>query len=98
MGEILLRPRGGSREPGSKGHCFRSKILNPNQQNETNEARLLRLSEVLHLIAVARSSWWQGVREGRYPAPVKLGERTTRWRFRDIVELAERGVTAPSKK
>lgn len=39
------------------------------------------------LIPVSRSTWWRGVKEGRYPAPVKLGPRTTAWRVGDIVEL-----------
>lgn len=39
------------------------------------------------LIPVSRSTWWRGVKEGRFPAPVKLGPRTTAWRVGDIVEL-----------
>ena len=36
------------------------------------------------LIPVARSTWWQGVKDGRFPQPVKLGPRTTAWRAEDI--------------
>jgi prophage regulatory protein len=39
------------------------------------------------LIPVGRSSWWAGVKSGRYPAPVKLGPRTTAWRLEDILAL-----------
>lgn len=39
------------------------------------------------LIPVSRSSWWQGVKEGRFPKPVKLGPKTTAWRVEDIREL-----------
>jgi len=39
------------------------------------------------LIPVSRSTWWRGVKEGRFPAPVKHGPRTTAWRVGDIVEL-----------
>ena len=28
-------------------------------------------------IPVSRSSWYKGIAEGRYPKPVKLGERTS---------------------
>jgi predicted DNA-binding transcriptional regulator AlpA len=38
-------------------------------------------------IPVSRSSWWDGVRNGRYPQPVKLGPRTTAWRVEDIRAL-----------
>ena len=43
-------------------------------------------------IPVSRSTWWQGVKDGRFPRPVKLGPKTTAWRWTDIRALAERGV------
>lgn len=49
----------------------------------------LRLSQVLALIPVGRSSWWRGCKTGRYPKPVKLGPRTTAWRAEDIAALVE---------
>ena len=42
------------------------------------------------LLPIGRSSWWAGVRAGRFPQPVKLGPRTTVWRRRDIISLIER--------
>lgn len=36
------------------------------------------------IIPVKKSSWWQGVKTGRFPKPVKLGPRTTAWRCEDI--------------
>ncbi len=63
-----------------------------NQSDITNQMRLVRLHEVLRIVPISRSSWWQGVKTGRYPAPVKLGARTTCWRLKDIVELVERGA------
>lgn len=50
----------------------------------------LRLAQVLRVFPVGKSSWWQGVRDGRYPASVKLGPRTTAWRAEDIRQLIER--------
>jgi prophage regulatory protein len=47
----------------------------------------VRLETVLNLIPVGRSTWWKGVREGRFPRPVKLGPRTTAWRVDDIRQL-----------
>lgn len=44
------------------------------------------------LIPVGKSSWWQGVRNGRYPQSIKLGPRTTVWRAEDIRALIERGA------
>jgi len=36
------------------------------------------------LIPVSRSTWWAGVKSGRYPTPLKLGPRITVWRIEDI--------------
>ena len=49
----------------------------------------LRLSQVLALIPIGKSSWWRGCKEGRYPKPVKLAARTTAWRAEDIAALLE---------
>lgn len=42
------------------------------------------------IIPVSKSSWWAGIKAGRYPAPVKIGPRTTAWRVEDIRALIER--------
>jgi prophage regulatory protein len=50
----------------------------------------VRLSAILAPhgpIPVSKSSWWQGVKDGRYPKPVKLGPRITAWRVDDIRTL-----------
>jgi prophage regulatory protein len=52
-----------------------------------SEAFFLRLPEVLRIIPVSKSSWWLGVRSGRFPKPVKLTERTSAWRRSDIEAL-----------
>ncbi len=39
------------------------------------------------VIPVSKSSWWAGVKSGRYPAPTKLGPRTTAWRVESIRAL-----------
>ena len=33
----------------------------------------LRLAQVLSLVPVSKSNWWEGCRTGRYPKPLKLG-------------------------
>ena len=53
------------------------------------ETGYLRLPQVLSVFPVSRSTWWSGVRNGRYPQPVKLGERCTAWRAEDIRALIE---------
>lgn len=42
------------------------------------------------IIPVSKSTWWAGVKSGRYPKPVKLSERCTAWRVEDIRDLMHR--------
>lgn len=51
------------------------------------ETGFLRLPQVLSVIPVGKTSWWEGVKEGRFPKPVKLSPRCTAWRAEDIHEL-----------
>ena len=45
---------------------------------------LWRLPVVLSNFPVSRAHWWQGVKTGRYPAPVRLSARCVAWRAADI--------------
>lgn len=59
----------------------------------------MRLSAILRPngpIPVSRTTWWQGVRDGKFPRAVKLGPRTTAWRvedIRDLIDNPERWLT-----
>lgn len=48
------------------------------------ESELWRLPAVLAHVPISRSSWFAGVRSGRYPKPVRLSERRVAWRASDI--------------
>jgi predicted DNA-binding transcriptional regulator AlpA len=64
-------------------------------QNQIPQTGFLRLSSILAPngpIPVGRSTWWAGIKSGRFPKPVKLGPRTTAWRVEDIRDLIERGI------
>ncbi|MBL8407519.1 MAG: AlpA family phage regulatory protein [Candidatus Accumulibacter sp.] len=43
-----------------------------------------RLPQVLATFPVSKSAWWDGIRTGRFPKPVRLGARTVAWRVEDI--------------
>lgn len=59
----------------------------------------IRLSQILGnpkgnppippIIPVSKSTWWSGVKTGRFPSPVKLGPNTTAWRVSDIRRLID---------
>ncbi|MEA4858323.1 MAG: AlpA family phage regulatory protein [Solidesulfovibrio sp.] len=63
-----------------------------------SEASLLRLPQIVGdkkrgippLVPVSRSTWWAGVKTGRFPKPVRIGERCVAWRAKDIEALIER--------
>jgi prophage regulatory protein len=49
----------------------------------------LRLRAVLDVYPVSRSTWWSGVKAGRYPKPVRLSRRVVAWDVREIRALIE---------
>lgn len=61
------------------------------------ETGYLRLPEILRVIPVGRSTWWAGVRSGRYPQPTRaLGKRITAWRAEDIRALIDAAAAKAS--
>lgn len=56
---------------------------------ELPQIGLLRVKQVLRFVPVSRSNWWQGVKEGRFPQPLKLSQRVTVWKASDIRALVE---------
>jgi len=58
-------------------------------QTKLPETGFIRLPTVLQHIPVARSTWWEGARTGRFPAPVKIGG-VTAWRAEDIRALIDK--------
>ena len=65
------------------------------------ETGYLRISDIIGspastppkpaLIPVSKSTWWAGVKSGRFPKPLKLSERVTVWRVEDIRAFIEKG-------
>jgi len=51
------------------------------------QSGFLRLTQVLNVIPIGKSSWWEGVKSGRFPKPIKLTPRCTAWRVDDIRDL-----------
>jgi prophage regulatory protein len=51
------------------------------------ETGFLRLPQVLSVIPLGKTCWWEGVKSGRFPKPVKLSERCTAWKAEDIRNL-----------
>jgi len=63
--------------------------------NHNKTKRLLRVQEIIAPkgpIPVGKSTWWEGVKSGRFPQPIKLGPRITVWREEDIDALLTNGA------
>ena len=48
------------------------------------EKGYVRLKTILQVIPVSKSTWWAGVKTGRFPEPLKVGSRITVWRVEEI--------------
>lgn len=63
--------------------------------------RYYRISELIpnkgsgkkRIVPFSRSTWWNGVKDGRFPQPVKFGPRITAWKESDIRNLLENGLS-----
>ncbi len=65
--------------------------------NQLPETGFLRLAQIIGkpdatppippIIPIKKSCWWEGVKSGRFPKPIKLGPRVTMWRVEDIKAL-----------
>ena len=54
-----------------------------------NFVTLLRKPQVLARTGIPKSSWDRGVRQGRYPKPIKIGVRAIAWTSTSIDKLIE---------
>lgn len=55
------------------------------KSNQLSGPRFLRLNQILQRVPVGRSTWWLWVKQGKVPAPVKLGPRVSAWR-EDVID------------
>ena len=67
-------------------------MSNSSELPTTGFVRLPSIIAPLGPIPVSKSTWWAGVKDGRFPKPVKLGRRITVWRVEDIRALIEHGA------
>jgi len=70
-------------------------VKTSNQLPETGFVRLPQIignkkTNIPPLLPICRTTFLNGVKSGKYPKPVKLGERTTAWRVSDIRDLIEK--------
>jgi prophage regulatory protein len=54
------------------------------QQDIASDDRLITDKEVAHLLGASRSWPWKLVRDGKFPKPIQLSSRCTRWRLSEV--------------
>jgi len=59
------------------------------EADATFKKGFLRLKDVLKIVPVSRSVWYDGIRRGEYPKSIKLSKRTSAWRVSDIDALCD---------
>lgn len=70
-------------------HAVRKELTMKNEESKfavrAGSDRLLRLREVLTIVPVSRTTWYDGMRIGLYPSPVNLGGRRVAWWLSDVL-------------
>jgi predicted DNA-binding transcriptional regulator AlpA len=51
------------------------------------ETGFVKLQTILQFIPVSQTTWRQGVKDGIFPEPVRVGGKVTLWRVEDIKKL-----------
>lgn len=56
-------------------------------ENKLPTEGYVRLPQILNVFPISKSSWWEGVKSGKYPKQVKLGPKISAWKVEDIRKL-----------
>jgi len=62
--------------------------------SEPAEVRFIRLKEVLAICGKSRSSVYEAIKKGEFPAPIKLQGRSSAWIKSEILQWAEGCIRA----
>ena len=85
-----IHPSGKHRNASTMAGAQLSLIVTPpkpQKQPQAPDIALWSCRDVLSHIPISRSSWWAGVKSGRYPAPVRISPKRVAWRASDIRAL-----------
>ena len=70
---------------------FRDRRINVRRASDMPYIRMLKLQEVLSLCAMSRSSIYEAIKHGEFPAPIYVRGRSTRWVSQEVQDwLASR--------
>lgn len=62
-------------------------ISNTNPQGVVPHDGYMRAAQLVpHVLPISRATLFRWVKDGKFPAPVKLGEKVSAWRAQDVRE------------
>jgi prophage regulatory protein len=54
--------------------------------NKNYSDQFIKLSDILNMLSISRKTWFEWIKDGHAPEPVKFGPKTFRWHEKDIKE------------
>lgn len=69
-------------------------VPSANNSSQHTELRLIRLKEVLAICGKSRSSVYDAIKKGDFPAPIKLHGRSSAWIKSEILQWVEGCIRA----
>ena len=56
--------------------------------------RLLKLPEVLEIVGMKKTKWYDGVKDGKYPKPIRRGAKDSVWPLSAIQKIVSDTIAA----
>lgn len=66
----------------------------PIPENPLDTTSFLRVNQIIKILSISRSHWWQGVKDGRFPLGIKLSPKIVVWKTADIRALIDKACSA----
>jgi prophage regulatory protein len=57
--------------------------------NQDTQVLVVRMSRLVEMIGLSRSTIWKLLSEGKFPNPIRLGSRSIAWRIKDVEDWLE---------
>lgn len=64
-----------------------ARIKEVQMNNSFPKVGYVRLPQILSVFPISKSAWWAGIRAGKFPKQIKLGEKTSVWKAEQIWAL-----------
>ncbi|WP_427913903.1 helix-turn-helix transcriptional regulator [Ramlibacter sp. MMS24-I3-19] len=65
-------------------------------QDVYGDSQLLRLPEVLKVLRIGRTAFYEGIKLGIYPKPIRMGKRTAVWLHGELKDVIKQAIAERS--